>query len=49
VNGKMVTSNGCHLKSRDIISVRGYGKFQFCDILSETKKGRSRVQVNRYI
>jgi len=49
VNGKMVTSNGYHLKSRDIISVRGHGKFQFCDILSETKKGRSRVQVNRYI
>jgi len=49
VNGKMITSNGYHLKPEDIISVRGHGKFQFCDVLSETKKGRRRVQVNRYI
>lgn len=49
VNGKMITSNGYHLKPRDIISVRGHGKFQFCELLSETKKGRSRVQINRYI
>ena len=49
VNGKMITSNGYHLKPGDIISVRGHGKFQFCDVLPETKKGRSRVQVNRYI
>lgn len=49
VNGKMVTSNGYHLKPRDIVSVRGHGKFQFCDILSETKKGRTRVRINRYI
>lgn len=48
VNGKMITSNGYHLKEKDIISVRGYGKFQFDSILSETKKGRSRILVRRY-
>jgi RNA-binding protein YlmH len=48
VNGKMITSNGYHLKEKDIVSVRGYGKFQYEKMLSETKKGRSRIQINRY-
>lgn len=49
VNGKMVTSNGYHLKEKDIISVRGQGKFQFLEVLSQTKKGRFTIVVNRYI
>ncbi len=48
VNGKMVTSNGHSLKEKDIVSVRGMGKFQYMGILSQTKKGRCRIWINRY-
>ena len=48
VNGRMVTSNGHSLKEKDIVSVRGMGKFQYMGILSRTKKGRCRIQINRY-
>ncbi|MGI6007996.1 MAG: RNA-binding protein [Ruminococcus sp.] len=48
VNGKLVTSNGYSLREKDIISVRGMGKFQFMEILSQTKKGRYLVRINRY-
>ena len=36
VNGRLTTSNGYKLKENDIISVRGYGKFKYCQTLSET-------------
>ncbi len=49
VNGKLVTSNGCHLNDGDLISVRGMGKFRFAGTLSKTKKGREMVQVQRFI
>ncbi|MGI6010367.1 MAG: RNA-binding protein [Ruminococcus sp.] len=48
VNGKMATSNGCSLKEKDIISVRGMGKFQYMGIISRTKKGRYLIKINRY-
>lgn len=49
VNGKIIVSNGYTLKADDIVSVRGHGKFQFCGSESKTKKGRCRIQINRYI
>lgn len=49
INGKLVTSNGCHLKEGDIISVRGLGRIVYDGILSETKKGRYMVSVRKYI
>lgn len=49
VNGKLITSNGYHVKDDDIISVRGMGRFQYKGILSETKKGRRYVSVYKYI
>ena len=48
VNGRLTTSNGYKLKNGDIISARGYGKFQFCSVLSETRKGRLSVEIKRY-
>lgn len=48
VNGKLITSNGYHPKPADIISVRGHGKFQYDTELSQTKKGRTYIRVNRY-
>lgn len=49
VNGKLITSNGCHLNDGDLISVRGMGKFRFDSVLSKTKKGREMVKVQRFI
>jgi RNA-binding protein YlmH len=49
VNGKLITSNGYQIKNNDIISVRGLGRFQFKEILSQTKKGRYYVALDLYI
>ncbi|MDY5845119.1 MAG: YlmH/Sll1252 family protein [Bariatricus sp.] len=49
VNGKLITSNGYHVREDDIISVRGMGRFQYKGMISETKKGRCLVLVYKYI
>ena len=49
VNGKLITSNAYHVKNNDIISVRGMGRFQFKEIVSETKKGRFYVELYKYV
>lgn len=49
VNGKLITSNGYQIKEEDIISVRGLGRFQFKETLSQTKKGRYFVTIDMYI
>lgn len=49
VNGKLVTSNGYQIKENDIVSVRGLGRFQFQEILSQTKKGRYYAVIQLYI
>ena len=49
VNGRLTTSNGCHIQEQDIISVRGMGKFRFVGQLSVTKKNRICVLIHKYI
>lgn len=49
VNGKLITSNGYHLKEGDLISVRGMGKIAYNELLSETKKGRYYISVKKYV
>ena len=49
VNGKLITSNGYQIKEDDIVSVRGLGRFQFKELLSQTKKGRFYVTIHLYI
>ncbi len=49
VNGKLITSNGYQVKADDIISVRGLGRFQYKEILSQTKKGRYYVTLHLYV
>lgn len=49
VNGRLITSNGYHVKDGDIISVRQMGKFAYKGLLSETKKGRYYVIIHKYI
>lgn len=49
VNGRLATSNSIHVKERDLISVRGMGKFQYIQSLSVTKKNRVYVLLHKYI
>lgn len=49
VNGRIITSNAYNLSPNDIISVRGLGKIQFINSITETKKGRLMIILNKYI
>lgn len=49
VNGKMITSNGYQIKERDLISVRGFGRFTYIGQLSRTKKDRCYIELHKYI
>ena len=49
VNGKLITSNGYQIKEEDIVSVRGLGRFQFKETMSQTKKGRYYVTIHLYV
>lgn len=48
VNGKEITSAAFSPAEDDIISVRGHGRFQYCGVERETKKGRIRIAVKVY-
>ncbi len=49
VNGRQYENNSGSLKPGDVVSVRGYGKFVFDGVQCETKKGRNRVRIRRYV
>ena len=49
VNGKLISSNGYNVKEDDVISVRGYGKFIYRKVISQTKKGRLLVEIHKLI
>ncbi len=49
VNGKTITTNSYNLKEDDIVSARGYGKFQFKGVSGQTKKGRFIATVHKYV
>lgn len=49
VNGRQITSNGYTPREKDLISVRQKGRFIYEQILTQTKKGRYRVSVKRYL
>ncbi len=46
VNGKMNTNSSYNLKSGDVVTCRGYGRFTFNDTIKETKKGRLVVSLS---
>ncbi len=48
VNGKLITTNAYKIQDNDIISVRGFGKFQFVSTLGITKKDRLYVEIKQY-
>ncbi len=49
VNGKLITANGFQPREGDIVSVRGMGRFIYREMLSETKKGRIFVRLDKYV
>lgn len=49
VNGRLYENNSGILKAEDKVSVRGYGKFEYCGMQHETKKGRISMKVKKYI
>lgn len=49
VNGRLVTSSSYIVKEEDVVSVRGFGKFIFKEIVTETKKGRFYILIYKYV
>ena len=49
VNGRMTLSSSQNLKPGDIVSARGYGKFIYRGFISNTKKGRMFVALDKYV
>ncbi len=48
VNGRTITSPSFSCRENDIVSVRGYGRFQYLNIYGETKKGRLKMKYLLY-
>ncbi len=48
INSVQCENTSKQLKENDTVSVRGYGKFIFDKIISETKKGRLRLNIKIY-
>lgn len=48
VNGRLCENNSLVLKEGDRVSVRGYGRFLFCEVGGETRKGRLNITVGVY-
>ena len=49
VNGRLCRNPETLLKEECGISVRGYGRFEYMGEMSETKKGKTRVIIGRYV
>ncbi|MDO4297243.1 MAG: YlmH/Sll1252 family protein [Lachnospiraceae bacterium] len=49
VNGRLITTNAYSLKSGDLVSVRGHGRFRYCDVSGQSKKGRIWVEIDKYV
>ena len=48
INSKLVNSNSYTLKEKDIVSVRGLGRFIFNNIIITTKKNRLMISISKY-
>ncbi len=49
INGKLISTNAYKLSEKDLISVRGYGKFQYLGVDSTSKKGKLRISIRKYV
>ncbi len=48
ISGRLMENNSYTVKPHDIVTVRGFGRFEFGETMRETKKGRYFVTVNLY-
>ena len=48
VNSRIRMKPAYELKEGDLISVRGYGRFRYCSMCGDTRKGNLRIAVDRY-
>ncbi len=48
INGRLITSSSKNIELGDTISVRGYGRFRYIDVLGNTRKDRIRVLCEVY-
>ena len=49
LNYRLVTNSSKSIKQGDLISVRGYGRFIIEEVIGETRKGRIRVTIKKYV
>ena len=49
VNSRLISSNGYHLKTGDLISVRGYGKLRYEGTEGISRKNREIITVSRFV
>ena len=49
INERTAASNACQCKAGDVISIRGYGKYIYEGSSGETRKGRMKVSLKKYI
>jgi RNA-binding protein YlmH len=49
VNSRLIESNSHMLHEKDVVSVRGLGKFIYKEVLNQTKKGRYYITIQKYI
>jgi len=49
VNYELKTKNATMLKQGDILTIRGKGKFEIGEIISQTAKGKLRLKVEKYV
>lgn len=49
VNGRIFENNSGSPKEGDVIAVRGHGKFVFRGVQQDTKKGKQKILVERYV
>lgn len=48
INSKLINSNSYTLKEKDIVSVRGLGRFIFNNVITTTKKNRLMISLSKY-
>ena len=49
VNGRLITTNAYHLQEGDIVSARGHGRFRYIGSTGTSKKGRTWVELDKYV
>lgn len=49
VNGRIVENNDKQLKEGDVVSVRGFGKFNIARVSGVSKKGKQNITVNVFV